>query len=156
MSLQRRKISYLFIIIAFLLCIYIASYLRLVSASLPVNMTLNGTQVWWQDAVNASGYTNATKAVTVFQGNIQACSTTSAANGFWSCAFTAPTSIGIYTYTANTSLTDVSGSAALNVFPFYGTKGIGSTPRVVYEVPFIIQDLNGNIQKVFVRVAVSK
>lgn len=119
-----------------------------------INITLNVSQVWWQDAIYASGYTTASQTVSLYSGNTLQCTTTSAASGFWNCVFNAPTGIGIYTVSANTS--SYSASTNLNVFPFYGQKGIGNEPRVVYEVPFLIQDFNGNIQKVFVRVNVAK
>jgi hypothetical protein len=121
-----------------------------------INMSINTTQIWWQDGVNASGYTNQSAPVTVYASNSQICSTVSAVTGFWSCPFAAPTVIGRYSIFANTSNNVTSNTATLNVFPYYGIRGIGSTPRVVYEVPFLIQDLNGNVQKVFVRVAISK
>ena len=123
--------------------------------STSINMTLNATQVWWQDAVNASGFTNASVPVTVYNWTTRLCSITSLASGFWNCTFAAPTGIGIYPILANTS-NNVSSSANLDVFPYFGAKGIGNTPRVVYEIPFLIQDLNGTIQKIYVRVEVSK
>lgn len=134
--------------------IAIGTWLVTGGATTFVNVSLNATQVWWQDPVNASGYTSGGAAVSVYLGNSQQCSANSIGNGFWNCTFAAPTGIGIYTISANTSTN--STSTNLNVFPFYGLKGIGNAPRVVYVVPFLIQDLNGTIQKVFVRVAISK
>jgi len=120
-----------------------------------MNVTLNVTKVWWQDIISVSGYTNVSQTVTVFLNNSQICSTTSALSGFWSCTFSAPTLIGTYGVFAR-SLNATSTTKNINVFPYYGTQGIGSTPRVVYEVPFLIQDLNGQVQRIIVRIAVSK
>jgi hypothetical protein len=44
---------------------------------------------------------------------------------------------------------------AATIFPFtYGSRPIGSTERVVYQQPLVMQDLNGTIATVIVTVIV--
>ncbi|TAL47203.1 hypothetical protein EPN87_03525 [archaeon] len=46
---------------------------------------------------------------------------------------------------------------AASLFPFtYGDRPIGSTERVVYQQPMVMQDLNGTISAVMVSIIVWK
>jgi len=130
-----------------------------------VTIGLNSTKVWWNDTINASGratYSNGTAISGTFVlkvGDIQECSHILATNGFWNCTFRAPDEIKAYTILVNvTNTTDYSftNSTTLNVAPNYGGNPIGTVDRVVYEQPMFIQDLNGMIKKIWVRVTTWK
>jgi len=126
-----------------------------------VTIDLNSSKTWWNDTVNASGmafYSNetgisGTAVLTV--NDVQMCSYSTDATGFWNCTFRAPDEIKTYTVLIN--VTNSTGyvftnSTTLNVAPNYGGSFVGSTDRVVYEQPMLIQDLNGTIKKVWVRI----
>jgi hypothetical protein len=126
-----------------------------------VTLSLNSTKVWWNDTVNASGtaiYSNGTpiSGTFVFKVNdVQTCSYSVDANGFWNCTFRAPDEIKAYTVLVNvTNATGYSfaNSTILNVAPNYGRSVVGTIDRVVYEQPMLIQDLNGTIKKIWVRI----
>jgi hypothetical protein len=129
-----------------------------------VTITLNATKVWWNDSVSASGiakYANGTGIsgtvnLTV-DGKTYICPDTS--DGNWSCVFNAPLRIGSYLVTVK--ITNSTGyvfqnSTSLKVSPSYGKNPIGSATRVVYELPMLIQDLNGEIRAVLARIIVWK
>ena len=129
-----------------------------------VTITLNSTKVWWNDSVKASGiakYANGTGisgTVNLKIGdNTYSCPSTD--DGNWSCVFNAPLKIGSYVVTVN--ITNSTGyffqnSTSLKVLPSYGKYPTGSVTRVVYELPILIQDLNGEIKTVLARVIVWK
>jgi hypothetical protein len=136
-----------------------------ISFALPqdtVTINLNATKVWWNDSVNASGtarYANGTGisgSVSIeVDGYIQNCPPTT--DGNWSCVFNAPLKIGSYLVTVK--ITNSTGfvfqnSTSLGVSPYYGKKPIGTVSRIVYELPMLIQDLNGEIRVVFARIMV--
>jgi len=130
-----------------------------------VTISLNATNVWWNDGVNASGIAtyasgsgiSGTVSLSVDTASYSCSSTYS--GGYWNCSFSAPTKIGSYAVTVtvtNGTGSIVQGSTTLNVAPYYGKTPIGSVDRVVYELPMLIQDMNGEIKTVFARIIVWK
>jgi hypothetical protein len=122
-----------------------------------INITLNVSKVWWEDGVLASGtlYTDSGKGlpdriVNVKLDGITKCSSTTNSNGHYSCNFTAPNELG--TFIVNATSGSSSASTILQVMPNYGQKAIGTADRIVYEVPILIQDLNGKIRQAWVRI----
>jgi hypothetical protein len=125
-----------------------------------VTITLNSTKVWWNDSLNASGiakYANGTgisgTVNLIVDSTNYPCPDTS--DGNWSCIFNAPLKIGSFLITVK--ITNSTGyifqnSTFLEVSPSYGKNPIGSVTRVVYELPMLIQDLNGEIRIVLARV----
>lgn len=131
-----------------------------------VTINLNAPKVWWNDSVSASGiatYSNGNPisgTVSLVVGTAtQFCPDTNAVTGAWTCTFNAPTELGTYTVLVN--VTNSTGSSFTNstnlyVAPNYGQKAIGTSGRVVYEVPMLIQDLNGTVKKAWARIMVWK
>jgi hypothetical protein len=131
-----------------------------------VTISLNASKVWWDDSVNASGIATYSSGNPIsgtvsikLDSTTYSCPNTVAATGFWNCTFNAPTELGTYTILVN--VTNSTGSSFTNtttlyVTPNYGQKPIGTTDRVVYEVPMLIQDLNGRIRQAWARVMVWK
>jgi len=130
-----------------------------------ITINLNATKVWWNDSLIASGVAKYANGASV-NGSVllsvdntnYSCSQTDA-NGNWNCTFNAPIRIGVHTLTVK--ITDNSGytfqnSTFLTVSPYYGRKPIGSIPRIVYELPMLIQDLDGEIKRVLARIIVWK
>lgn len=135
-----------------------------------VAINLNATKVWWNDSVNASGTAKynsgagivGTVSLTV-DSTGQSCldqpSPSTDANGNWNCTFNAPIKIGSYTVTVvvtNSTGSQFQNSTALAVAPYYGKTPVGSIDRIVYELPMMIQDMNGEIRTVFARIMVWK
>jgi hypothetical protein len=134
-----------------------------------VVLSLNVTEVWWNDPVEISGtgkrgdgtalsYTDV--SVLVEGKNVCPLAATDA-NGFFSCWFRAPQSIGIYDILVK--ITDpqtgkiITNTTQLNVKIGYGgTKEEEQAARSVgcFEVPKIIQNPDGTIERVKVRVCV--
>jgi len=149
------SIIFLFLIIA----------ISLAATSDTVTISLNATKVWWNDTVNATGvatYANGTGIGGTVSLSVdstsQSCSPTYS-NGKWNCTFNAPTEIGSYTVTVtitNATGSTVQNSTSLTVAPNYGKTPIGSIDRVVYELPLIIQDMNGEIKTIFAKIMVWK
>lgn len=129
-----------------------------------VTIALNATKVWWNDSIKASGiakYNNGSGiagAVEIKVDNLNFnCPDTS--DGNWSCEFKAPNRIGSYVVTV--TITNATGHkfqnfTQLKVSPNYGKTPTGSVARVVYELPLLIQDLNGDIRTVMARIMVWK
>jgi hypothetical protein len=149
-----------------LLILIVLISLMLISISFAANegtvtLSLNSTKVWWNDTVNASGtatYSNGTAisgTAVLKVSDVQMCSYTVDASGFWNCTFRAPDEVKAYTVSVN--VTNATGSSftnstTLNVAPNYGASVGGTSDRVVYEQPMLIQDLNGTIKKIWVRI----
>jgi hypothetical protein len=131
-----------------------------------VTISLNASKVWWNDTVNASGVATYSSGSPIhgnvsisLDSTIYSCPSTNAATGYWNCTFNAPLELGIYIVLVN--VTNITGSSFTNtislaVAPNYGLKPIGTINRVVYEVPMLIQDLNGKIRQAWVRIMVWK
>ena len=131
-----------------------------------VTINLNASKVWWNDTINASGIATYSDGSPIdgtvsikLNGNEYSCSSTDVSTGFWNCTFNAPTEIGVYAVLVN--ITNATGSSFTNttsliVAPNYGQTPVGTTSRVVHEIPMLIQDLNGKIKQVWARVMVWK
>jgi len=125
-----------------------------------ITITLNSSKVWWLDGINASGRVyNASGGIQGLTVNIKIagetkCSSVTDSEGRYNCSFTAPNELGSYVVLAEAE--DTYTSATLKVAPNYGSTAIGTANRVVYEQPMLIQDLNGKIKKVWVRIMVWK
>lgn len=116
---------------------------------------------WWNDSVTVMGnatYTNGT-AIASAQVNMTTsktrCSNTTESDGEYFCTFRAPLEIGTYNLTVN--VTNSTGTSnynytTLTVRPKYGENVIGTTGRIVYEIPFVIQEPSGRIRVVVIRV----
>ncbi len=122
-----------------------------------MTINFNVSKVWWNDSINASGYTFPSTWVQINRSSNLVCNITSDSNGFYSCVFNAPQEVGVYTYNAYSL--NVNGnistqnSALLNVAPNYGgtaTRGDIS----VYEIPMLIQEPTGKIRTVNVKIKV--
>ncbi len=133
-------------------------------------LTLNSTEVWWEDGVNAS--IEARRAdqtvinsgdITIKRDGVTLCSGTTNSQGKYSCSFTAPATVGTYNISANVTdpLTNKNffNSTALKVKISYGgtaTELERSREVGCYEVPTIIQNPDGSIKKVMVSVCALK
>ncbi|MEM5766614.1 MAG: hypothetical protein QW423_03215 [Candidatus Aenigmatarchaeota archaeon] len=147
-----------------LLFIFLLFAISLASNWDTVTININSTKVWWNDGIKASGvakYSNGTGisgAVNLTIGSSTVnCPDTNEGN--WSCDFNAPSEIGSFLVTV--TITNATGhqfqnSTSLTVSPHYGKTPTGSMTRVVYELPMLIQDLNGEIKTVFARIVVWK
>jgi hypothetical protein len=156
--MKLKLLTFLFLFILLLLALSFAS------PQDTVTIALNATKVWWNDSVNASGiakYANGTgisgKVNLTVDSTDYLCPDTS--DGNWSCVFNAPLKIGSYLVTVR--ITNSTGhvfqnSTSLKVSPSYGKNPIGSATRVVYEIPMLIQDLNGEIRSVLARIIIWK
>jgi hypothetical protein len=131
-----------------------------------VTISLNDSSVWWNDTVNASGFAtyssgnpiSGTVSVTLDE-TVHSCPSTNAATGFWNCTFKAPAELGAFTAlvtVTNSTGSSFTNSTTLNVLAGYGQIAVGTVDRVVFELPMIMQDLNGDITKVWARVKVWK
>lgn len=153
-----KLLTFLFLIILSLIAISFAS------SEGTVTINLNATRVWWNDSVRASGvakYSNGMGIVGTVNLTVGSdtynCPDTS--DGNWTCVFNAPTRIG--DYLVKVRITNSTGSifensTFLTVSPSYGKIPVGTATRVVYELPLLIQDLNGEIRSVLARIIVWK
>jgi len=128
-----------------------------------VTISLNDSSVWWNYTVNASGFATYSNGNPIsgtvsisLDSTIYSCPSTNAATGFWNCTFNAPTELGAFTVLVNVTNTTYSftNSTTLNVLAGYGQIAIGTVDRIVFELPMLMQDLNGEITKVWARVKV--
>ncbi len=131
--------------------------------TLVLNVTISPAESWWDEPTNASGRVTALDTSPV-NGSIvtlsvsgRSCYGTSNPSGYWSCNFSAPSSLGDYTATA--SVEDSGGFTvrATNTFSVvlnYGPQPVGSTDRAVYETPILIQEPSGSITKAIIRVLI--
>ncbi len=116
---------------------------------------------WWNDTIPVSGvakYTNGTAisgaSVVINLGSNQ-CTNTTASDGSYFCSINAPLNVGTYNLTIN--VTNSTGSSTINstsilVQPTYGLAPIGTTPRIVYEIPMLMQEPSGKVNIVIVRI----
>lgn len=123
-----------------------------------VTINLNSSISWWNESILAYGkaeYSNGTPIqnteVKIFVDKEIVCPSTNS-TGDWSCIFTAPKEIKKYQIFVEVE--NSSNSTILKVSPNYGKLPSGIANRVVYEEPFLIQDLNGKIKKVWMRIIV--
>jgi hypothetical protein len=128
-----------------------------------VTISINSSDIWWGDALKASGtarYSNGTGIASgavnaALGGNTYGCPSTTA-SGSWYCVFTAPQELGSYklTITVANDTTTFTNTTTINVKASYGATVIGTGSRVVYETPALMQQLDGAIKKVWVRIKV--
>ncbi|MEM5843683.1 MAG: hypothetical protein QXX07_00225 [Candidatus Aenigmatarchaeota archaeon] len=123
-----------------------------------VTLKLNSSVSWWEDAILAYGeardsnglpVTNA--KVKIFFDRERDCPNTSS-NGQWACVFNAPEEIKNYQLFVNIS--GILNFTSFKVSPYYGRLPPNSISRVAYEEPILIQDLNGKIKRVWLRLIV--
>ena len=140
-----------------------------------VTISLNSTEVWWNESVLISGTAirsdlskvdtseDPDSDVRVYINNILSAITETNAEGFYNVTIYAPLSIG--TYIINVSVKDpimmryFSNTTILEVKPTYGgTKREKESARNVgcYEQPMIIQNPDGSIQTVVARICTWK
>jgi hypothetical protein len=139
--------------------------LSLAASTDTVTISLNATKVWWNDTINATGvatYANGTGIGGSVSLNVDgisySCSRTYS-NGKWNCTFNAPLEIGSYSVTVtitNDTSSTTQNTTTFSVAPYYGKTPIGTSDRVVYELPMLIQDMNGEIKTIFARIIVWK
>lgn len=141
----------------------------LVYQTATILITLNATEVWWNDPVNISIQANRGDKTAISNGEVVVnLSTTSCAGatddqGKYSCVLIAPSRVGTYTISVNVTdpQTDetFSNSTTLTVKIAYGeTKSVMERAKNVgcYEVPRLVQNPDGTITKVMVRVCAWK
>jgi len=90
---------------------------------------------------------------------VQNCTGTTNTAGFYTCNFQAPMKLGVYTLQVNVTNStgqSVTNSTTFTVKPNFGQIVIGKTDRSVFEVPMLIQDMNGEIRQIWARVIVWK
>jgi len=130
-----------------------------------ITININSSDIWWGDALNASGTAKYPNGTGIAYGSVTAamagttCSCVGTTfSGNWYCTFTAPQELGSYTLTitvANDTST-FTNTTTINVKASYGATASGTGSRVVYETPALMQQLDGAIKKVWVRIKVWK
>ena len=137
-----------------------------------ITLNVNATEVWWGDAVKVSGvayykdgsYVPSGTEVTISLNGELVNLTTIGDNGYYEGVFIAPLEVGEYILTVNFTDPFVPSKEYGNytyiyVSPYYGgsesemekAKNVGC-----YEVPRFIQNPDGTIERVIVRVCVWK
>ena len=136
-------------------------------------ITLNETEVWWGDPINASlvatvdgnPIENGNVNITLNSSAGVVCSEDSAtdAGGGYSCTFTAPNSVGNYNVTVDvynpaTGKTYTNSTLLTVKITFGGstTQKSGAQSVGCYDVPMVIVNPDGSIKKVVVNVCVWK
>lgn len=140
----------------------VATFLIIAGVTFADVVTVNNFgNFWWNDSVTVMGnatYTNGTaiksERVNVTSTKIN-CANTTDTSGQYFCTFRTPLEIGTYNLTVN--VTNSTGTSnynytTLTVKPKYGENVIGTTGRIVYEIPFVIQEPSGRIRVVVIRV----
>jgi hypothetical protein len=141
----------------------------LVYQNATVTISLNATQVWWNDAVNSTvqairddGSYVSSADTEIKLGNRVVCSESSATDslGKYSCVFHAPNSTGTFVISAYVTdpLTGKTffNSTLLEVRPILGEEEEIAPEIACYEIPQIIQNPDGTIEEVKVRICVWK
>jgi hypothetical protein len=135
-----------------------------------ITIDLNASEYSWGVGVNVFGQASYTDAEYVSSSDTTVkvegqtkCTTTTDSSGQYSCAFSAPESIG--NFTLFVEITDVrtgkllSNSTVLIVRTTYGeaaTERTGAENVVCYEVPQIVQNPDGTIKRATVKLCVWK
>jgi len=130
----------------------------------PMSLTifLNSSKVWWNDSIYASGsavYANGTMdssdTYTFYINEISQCGGTTNSSGGWSCTFRAPIEINSYEAKISLVAAAASNTTVLYVRPNYGFTPSGTSNRAVIEIPSFIEDMNGRLKIVIVRITAS-
>jgi hypothetical protein len=136
-----------------------------------VTINLNATVVWWGEGVEVWGqayYVDTNNpinlsAVAVKINGKTMCTDTTDINGLYGCSFEAPKNVGDYTLKVEVTDKDT-GKVIYNTTAFYVRLIYGGTERereeaenvACYQVPRLIQNPDGTIEKVMVTVCVWK
>jgi hypothetical protein len=134
-----------------------------------VTADLNASEVWWNDPVKINGSAKRSDQTSIASANVEVLLAgknvcplaATGVNGYYSCTFNAPQATGVYEVLVK--VTDpqtnkiIANTTSFLVKPSYGgtkeeeeiAKGVGC-----YEVPKIIQNPDGSIKRVIVRVCV--
>jgi hypothetical protein len=146
----------LLLILPFLLLFFLTFVLASEEEIITIN--LNSSTSWWQDSILAYGkasYSNGSPIqnaeVRLFIDKEISCPNTTY-NGEWSCIFSAPKEIKKYQVIVEVN--NVLNQTTFQVAPSYGILPLGLVNRVVYEEPILIQDMDGKIKKVWIRIIV--
>jgi hypothetical protein len=142
-----------------------SNILNVVPVLADITIFLNSSKVWWNDSVYVSGnkiYSNGTigsgDSYTFYINGVNQCSGTTNSSGGWSCTFRSPIEIGSFNVNITSPSISVtsSNSTTLQVRSNYGPTPSGTSDRAVYENPFFIQDMNGKLKMVMVRITTWK
>lgn len=129
-----------------------------------VKVSLNATKFWWDDGVNVSVSARrsaqepiSNSEVIIKLNSVNKCAGTTNSEGEYSCVFSVPRAIGTYNITAQVtdSLTHLiyTDSTILNVRFEYGDVERGRNVGC-YDTPQLIQNPDGSVKIVVVRVCV--
>lgn len=129
-----------------------------------VTIEINSTNVWWEDGLKVNGsatYSNGSAVAGtayVYLNDMWYCQGAISA-GVYNCEFSAPQEIGSYALkvkviNATGSTFSNTSTSTITVKASYGETAIGSIDRVVYEIPMLIQDLNGKVKYAIARVMI--
>ena len=119
---------------------------------------LNKKKVWWNESVKAYGrakdpYGNPiSDALVNLVVESRKCVNYTDSSGYWECNFYSPLAIG--NYEVKVSIAGIVNSTYLKVSPHFGILPAQKEERIVYEIPITIQDKNGKIKTVWVRITV--
>ncbi len=144
------------------------NYTLLVWQNGTVSVDLNATEVSYADSINVSGqaryidtgYITLSSVEAKISGNVK-CTDTTDASGAYDCQFTAPNELGTFTVVVEVTDKNTSkvmrNSTSFTVTVVYGEEEkerIEAENIGCYEVPKIIQNPDGSIEKVTVRICV--
>ena len=136
-----------------------------------VDLTLNSSEYWWDDPVKIEGVAkrldgtpiNDSDVTVLLEGKNVCPLAATDANGYFSCDFRAPNEVGDYEIFVGVKDVEtgkiISNITILHVKITYGgSKQAEETAKSVscYEVPEIIQNPDGTVKRVMVRVCVWK
>lgn len=153
--------------LAFLILVFLILVVVVNAANGTVSLNIYNSTVWWNDSVTVNGtatYTNGStfgsgQTANVTLDNVQYCTGTTNSTGFYNCTFRAPIRLGTYTLqvtVTNSSGQSVSNSSSFYVKPNFGETVIGKIDRSVFEVPMLIEDMDGTIRQIWARVIIWK
>jgi hypothetical protein len=152
-------------LLIFILLTLLLFSLAIATSEGTVTISVNSSNVWWNDPLNASGtarYSNQTgissgTVTASLAGSTYGCPATTL-GGNWYCTFNAPQELGSYTLTVTISngTATFTNTTTINVKPSYGATPSGTGSRVVYETPVLMQQLDGAIKKVWIRIKIWK
>jgi len=133
-----------------------------------VTISLNASDYWWNSPVKISGYAKRLTGTAIANGNVEVlllgtnvCPLAGTdATGYYECDFTSPPAVG--NYSVLVKVTDpLTGKTFGNVTylvvsPYYGESPATAKNVGCYQVPQLIQNPDGSIKKVWVRICIWK